>query len=129
MYHENHPDDTVHFGYCGDISQGLANEKGEVIEQNEDYFLAAIPHLYEFHFKNTDCIFHETFGFEPENVKRGIVSVERVRAILLQNQDRLPVKVIIGYLGLLGPKIGRDYTDLQLGRMLHIFTVYQKGIC
>jgi ribulose-phosphate 3-epimerase len=125
-YHEKYPDETVRFGFCADISHGWADEKGEVLENNEDYFVAAIPFLHEFHFTNTDRIYNETFGFEPENIDRGIVDVGRVHAILENNRSRLPHQNVIGYLELPGPKMGRDYSDRHLGRMLRDSLKYIK---
>lgn len=117
-YHKKYPEETVNFGICADISHGWVNEKRKVMENNIDYFIAAIPFMYEFHFKNTDRIYHKTFGFEQKNIKKGIINVNEVREILLNNQDRLPVNNIIGYLELPGPKIGRDYTDSLLNGMI-----------
>jgi ribulose-phosphate 3-epimerase len=117
-YHERHPDRTSRYGFCADISHGWVNENMEELQNNEDYFHAAAPYLYEFHFKNTDRIYHETFGFERENLKKGIVDVRKIRSILFQNQDKIPVNPIVGYLELPGPKLGRDYSDIQLDRML-----------
>ncbi len=117
-YHRAHPESTVNFGFCADISHGWANEKKEILQDNISYFVSSLPFLYEFHLKNTDGIYNETFGFEPENIERGIVDAAQVRAILLENHTLLPVNKIIGYLELPGPKLGRDYTDIQLGRML-----------
>lgn len=117
-YHRNHPEDTACFGFCADVSHGWANEKEEVVEDHLSYFVSTFPYLWEFHFKNTDSIFHETFGFEPENISRGIVDVAKVRELLLEKEDLLPHKHLIGYLELPGPKLGRDYSDLRLERML-----------
>jgi len=117
-YHSAHPASTVNFGFCADISHGWANEKKEILQDNVSYFIASLPFLYEFHLKNTDGFYHDTFGFEPENLKRGIVDSAMVRDILLENHALLPVKSVIGYLELPGPKLGRDYTDIHLGRML-----------
>jgi ribulose-phosphate 3-epimerase len=125
-YHERHPDRTVRYGFCADISHGWVNENMEELQNNEDYFTAAAPYLYEFHFKNTDRIYRETFGFEQENLKKGIVDVHRIHSILFHNQDKLPVSPIVGYLELPGPKIGRDYSDIELGRMLRESLRYIK---
>jgi hypothetical protein len=117
-YHHAHPESTVNFGFCADISHGWANEKKEIVQDNISYFISSLPFIYEFHLKNTDGVFHDTFGFEPANIPRGIVDAAQVRTILLDNHALLPVSKIIGYLELPGPKLGRDYTDIQLGRML-----------
>ncbi len=117
-YHRENPENTCAFGFCADVSHGWANEKGEILEDNLSYFAAAFPYLWEFHFKNTDRLFHETFGFEPENLSRGIVDVRAVRDLILENQALIPQKRLIGYLELPGPKLGRDYSDVLLERML-----------
>ena len=74
--------------------------------------------MWEFHFKNTDAIFDATFGFGPEERARGIVDLQRLKALIKGNAGRFPVKEITGYLELNGPKTGRDYTDAHLERML-----------
>lgn len=125
-YHSAHPENTVDFGFCADISHGWANAKKEILQDNISYFISSLPFLYEFHLKNTDGIYHDTFGFEPENIERGIVDAAKVRAILLKNHTLLPVNNIIGYLELPGPKLGRDYSDIQLGRMLRESLRYLK---
>lgn len=117
-YHRKNPETTAQFGFCADVSHGWANEKKEILVDHMTYFAASFPYLWEFHFKNTDQIFHETFGFEPENLSRGIVNVQTVRALILENQSLIPQKHLIGYLELPGPKLGRDYSDILLERML-----------
>jgi len=125
-YHKKYPEETVKFGLCADVSHGWANKRKEVIENNIDYFIAGIPYMYEFHFKNTDRIYYETFGFEPENIDRGIVDVSKIHEILLKHYAELPVAEIVGYLEIPGPKIGRDYTDSLLGRMIRESLRYLK---
>ena len=67
--------------------------------------------MCEFHFKNTDSIFEETFGFCEKERERGIVNLERFREIIFRNRDLWPVEEVVGYLELPGPKFGRDYSD------------------
>ncbi len=117
-YHWENPETTACFGFCADVSHGWANEKQEIVEDPLEYFVATFPYLWEFHFKNTDAVFHETFGFEPENLSRGIVEVGKIRKIFEEKSSLLPQKRVIGYLEIPGPKLGRDYSDPLLGRML-----------
>lgn len=117
-YHRENPQSTCAFGFCADVSHGWADEEEKVLEDNLSYFAATFPYLWEFHFKNTDHLFHETFGFEPENLSRGIVDARRIRTLILENQALIPQKHLVGYLELPGPKLGRDYSDKLLGRML-----------
>ncbi len=117
-YHHTHPSTTAGFGYCSDISHGWVDEKKHIIEDNLTYFQASFPYLYEFHFKNTDDIYNKTFGFEPENRDQGIIDVGQIRDLLVNGRHRLSRQHIIGYLEHPGPKLGRDYSDAQLGRLL-----------
>ncbi len=117
-YHHAHEFTTANFGYCGDISHGWADENEQIVEDNLTYFVGSLPYLYEFHFKNTDRIYNQTFGFEPENLERGIIDIRKIRELLIKNRRRLLHKKIIGYLEHPGPKLGRDYTDVKLARML-----------
>ena len=89
-----------------------------MVVDNWRLFEAGIPHTREFHFKNTDDRFDRTFGFSAEERRRGIVDLERFRALIDANERRFPVREIVGYLELPGPKTGRDYTDNLLGPAL-----------
>lgn len=125
-HHHSHSESTTQFGYCSDVSHGWVNEKKEIIENNMHYFTASFPYMYEFHFKNTDMIYNDTFGFEPENLDRGIVDVKEVFSLLMENKEIIPVSPVIGYLELPGPKLGRDYTDILLERMMRESLRYLK---
>jgi ribulose-phosphate 3-epimerase len=107
-------EDTVPVRFCGDISHGVADEQKRVIHDNWDMFELEIPWMWEFHFKNTDSIFNSTFGFGPEEQRRGIVDLHRLKALLEANAARFPTNDVTGYLELPGPKLGRDYTDKLL---------------
>jgi sugar phosphate isomerase/epimerase len=126
QFHLNQPEKTVRFGYCSDVSHGWANQEKIVIENNLDYFIASFPYLYEFHFKNTDSIYNSTFGFELENLERGIIDVKEVYSILMKKQNEIPVTKVIGYLEHPGPKFGRDYSDYLLDRWLRESLKYLK---
>ena len=70
--------------------------------------------MNEFHIKNTDSIFNKTFGFSPEEIKKGCVDLKKLKDIIERNRDKWPVEEVTGYLEHLGPKVGRDYTDCKL---------------
>jgi sugar phosphate isomerase/epimerase len=117
-FHAADPAGTVPMRFCADISHGLADRDRRVVVDNWRLFEAGIPHTHEFHFKNTDDRFDRTFGFSAEERARGIVDLPRFKALIDANADRFPVRGIVGYLELPGPKTGRDYTDGLLGPAL-----------
>lgn len=106
------------FGYCVDISHGVADSSGQVSAGSQSLVRAALPWLRELHLKNTDARFEHTFGFTPAEVARGRVDVAGIREFLLENATELPVSRLNGYLEIGGPKLGRDYSDPQLENML-----------
>jgi sugar phosphate isomerase/epimerase len=116
--HAADPEGTVPLLLCGDISHGVADPDGRVLHDNWSLFELAVPWMREFHFKNTDAIFNSTFGFSPEERARGIVDLERLRALIAANAARFPAGELTGYLEIGGPKVGRDYTDRHLERDL-----------
>jgi ribulose-phosphate 3-epimerase len=113
--HRQCPDATVPVYLCGDISHGIADAQRRVVHGNLELFEFSIPWMAEFHFKNTDAIFNSTFGFSPEEQTRGIVDLRQVRAVIERNAGAWPVKEVVGYLEIGGPKVGRDYSDPELG--------------
>lgn len=117
-YHARHPDTTVPVYLCGDISHGVADADGKVVHGNVELFEYEIPWMSEFHFKNTDAIYNSTFGFSPEECENGIVDLQQIRQICTDHADRWPVDEVVGYLEIMGPKIGRDYTDPHLATAL-----------
>jgi hypothetical protein len=116
--HAASPATTVPFFFCGDITHGVADRDGKVVHDNWSLFQTAIPWMCEFHFKNTDAIFNSTFGFGPEERKKGIVDLARLAGMIGDNAARFPVTEITGYLEIGGPKVGRDYSDPHLGKAL-----------
>jgi len=116
--HASHPDETVPTYLCGDISHGLCDAEKNVIFSNTDLFAAAIPMMNEFHFKNTDAIFSSTFGFNEEERRKGIVDLPSLKVLCDKHSDQWPVSDVVGYLEIMGPKIGRDYSDPHLGHEL-----------
>jgi len=116
--HAADPAGTVPVRFCADISHGLADRERRVVVDNWRLFEAGIPHTHEFHFKNTDDRFDRTFGFSAEERARGIVDLARFKTLIDANERRFPVREIVGYLELPGPKTGRDYTDNLLGPAL-----------
>jgi len=117
-YHCSHADSTVPVYLCGDISHGIADAQCNVVHGNVELFEFSLPWMAEFHFKNTDALFNSTFGFSPEEKKRGIVDLAQIRTVIERNAQCVPVKELVGYLEISGPKIGRDYSDPQLGAQL-----------
>jgi ribulose-phosphate 3-epimerase len=117
-FHAANPDTTVPLLLCGDITHGVVDSEGKVIHDNWSLFEQEIPWMWEFHFKNTDGIFNATFGFSGEERERGIVDLSRLKRLIDANAERFPAPLVVGYLELGGPKLGRDYADRHLERML-----------
>ncbi len=117
-YHEAHQDSTVPTFLCGDISHGVADENGKVLYDNFYLFEYGIPYMAEFHFKNTDAMFNSTFGFSPQETAKGIVDVKRLVDTVKKNTASWPVEEVVGYFETSGPKLGRDYTDRELRKVL-----------
>ncbi|MDF3059485.1 MAG: ribulose-phosphate 3-epimerase [Rariglobus sp.] len=116
--HAANPATTVPTYLCGDISHGLADINKQIIHSNTELFIAGIPMMNEFHFKNTDAIYGSTFGFNPEEKQKGIVDLVAFKTLCDRHADQWPVDDVVGYLEIMGPKIGRDYSDPHLGTEL-----------
>lgn len=127
-YWRKHRDTAARFGFCADVSHGWVDRNGILREHHLSLFAATFPYLHEFHWKNTDALYHETFGFEPENRERGVVNPQEIRLLLERHHHVLPERRIIGYLELPGPKLGRDYSDPLLERMLRESLRYLKEV-
>ena len=112
--HAAHPGETVPTWLCGDISHGLCDAERNVLFSNLDLFVAGLPMMCEFHFKNTDDIFSSTFGFNVDEQKRGTVDLAAFKALCDRHAKDWPVDDVVGYLEIMGPKIGRDYSDPHL---------------
>lgn len=117
-YHLECPGETVDVGYCFDISHGHVDQDRRMLHSNLDLLDTALPYLYELHLKNTDKFLESTFGFSEEERARGVIDVAGVRDYLYANAERLPVRELVGYLEIGGPKLGRDYSDRTLGDAL-----------
>jgi len=117
-WHEGHAEAAVPLRLCGDISHGLADAEGKVTHDNWSLFEMQIPWMRELHFKNTDAIFNSTFGFGPEDRKRGIVDLARLKRVICSHAGGFPCAEVTGYLEIAGPKVGREYSDRHLERML-----------
>ncbi len=131
-WHDSHAGTTVPLQLCGDISHGIADAEGRVVHDNWSLFEMQIPWMREFHFKNTDGIFNSTFGFGPEERNKGIVGLPRLKGLIDRNARRFPCGDVTGYLEIGGPKIGREYSDRHLERMLveslqALTAVFQEG--
>ena len=110
-YHKDHPDNTVPVFLCGDISHGVMDKDFRINYSNLDLFRHGLPYMSEFHFKNTDSLFNNTFGFSDEEIKEGIVDLEVIHEIIKEYRPKIPVNDFVGYLEISGPKTGRDYSD------------------
>ncbi|MGO8702260.1 MAG: sugar phosphate isomerase/epimerase family protein [Candidatus Brocadiia bacterium] len=126
-HHRAHSDKTVPVGFCFDVSHGYADSAGAVRCTPLALLETALPHVVELHLKNTDARFDRTFGFMPEECERGVVNVGEVRRFLLDRQSRLPVDLMVGYVEVPGPKIGRDYTDSGLETALRLSLRHVKA--
>lgn len=126
-YHAQHPDRTASVGYCVDVAHGYRDQEEALVWDNVALFRATLPYLNHVHLKNTDDRFDATFGFTEAERKRGIVQVETFRDLLLAHADLLPVKEVVGYLEVSGPKLGRDYSDHRLEGMLREALRYLRG--
>jgi len=113
--HAAHPAETVPTYLCGDISHGLCDANRKTIFSHLDLFIAGLPMMCEFHFKNTDAYYGSTFGFNAEEQKRGIVDLAEIKRLCERHAKEWPVDDVVGYLEIMGPKIGRDYSDPLLG--------------
>jgi ribulose-phosphate 3-epimerase len=126
-YHSEHADDTSPVGYCFDVSHGYVDSARRLRHTNEELLQAALPYVTEMHLKNTDAWLESTFGFGEGERSKGIIDIPAIRECLIRNGDRLPVKELIGYLEIGGPKVGRDYSDCQLESMLRDSLHYLKA--
>ncbi|MBC7217713.1 MAG: hypothetical protein H5U36_06115 [Candidatus Caldatribacterium sp.] len=128
LYWQRHKDSAARFGFCADVSHGWVDETGNLREHHLSLFVATFPYLHEFHWKNTDAMYHETFGFERENRNRGIIDAREILSLLGKYSYLLPEERLVGYLELPGPKLGRDYSDRLLGPMLRESLRYLKQV-
>lgn len=117
LYQEN-PQKLVPVYLCGDVSHGLADIEQRVVHTNLDLFVHGIPKMAEFHFKNTDAAYGQTFGFSTDEQRRGIIDLSQILKICTDHEGKWPVDDIVGYLEIGGPKLGRDYSDPLLGGQL-----------
>lgn len=116
--HAADPESTVPVYLCSDISHGLCDAGKKIVRSNVEMFAECLPMACEFHIKNTDAIYSSTFGFNEEETMRGIVDLAALKAICDRSAAKWPVNDVVGYLEIMGPKIGRDYSDPLLGREL-----------
>ncbi len=116
-YHEAHADTAVP-GYCIDIAHGWAGRDKQVKVDHWGLLEAGLPWCRELHLKNTDALYDKTFGFRDDERAKGVIDVAACRAWLEARCDRLPVKHLVGYLEIAGPKLGRDYSDHELEPLL-----------
>ncbi len=117
-YHANAIEATVPVYLCTDISHGLADRDGKIIHTNVELFEANIRHACEFHIKNTDGTYGSTFAFGAGDSGRGIVDLDALMETVHRREADWPVPLVVGYLEIGGPKLGRDYSDYRLGEQL-----------
>jgi sugar phosphate isomerase/epimerase len=110
-YHRDHPVNTVPVYLCGDISHGIADKNYKITYSNIELFKHGLQYMSEFHFKNTDPIYNNTFGFTEEEMEAGIIDLKNIREIIDKSRSVIPVDEFVGYLEIGGPKVGRDYSD------------------
>lgn len=113
-YHRARPEGTAAPGVCFDVSHGCAGREGAPRHSPLDLLEASIPYVWDLHLKNTDARLERTFGFGEAEASRGVVDLAAVRDRLLAAGDRLPVREVVAYLELPGPKLGRDASDARL---------------
>jgi sugar phosphate isomerase/epimerase len=113
-HHRRESGTTVPVYLCGDISHGFADRDSKTLHGNVELFEYEIPHMCEFHIKNTDAVFGSTFGFGEEERRRGIVQLDELVELVYRRADDWPVPEVVGYLEIGGPKLGRDYSDWRL---------------
>jgi ribulose-phosphate 3-epimerase len=125
-WHTTDPAGLARVGYCADISHGYLSADESICVNHIDLFTAALPWLVEVHLKNTDRRFNSTFGFQPANLETGIVDAAAFRKLIEQNVGSIPVDTLTCYLEIGGPKLGRDYSDIQLEAQLRESIQYLK---
>jgi len=112
------PKNAARVGYCADTSHGYADKDRRVVWSHLELLEGAVPYMEELHLKNSDAIYHSTFGFNDEERATGVIDLQEVVHVLEANADKLPRKEIPAYLELPGPKLGRDYSDAELEAQL-----------
>lgn len=127
-YHEKHPNTTTGVGLCLDVSHGIADESGRTLYSPRDILDAVLPWVTEVHLKNTDEQYRATFGFSPAEREHGIVDVAEVASVLCRRSEELPVRELVGYLEIGGPKLGRDYSDPLLEGQLRESLQYCREV-
>ncbi len=127
-YHLEHPQSTARIGFCCDVAHGYVDAQGRVQFDHLELLEAALPRLVELHLKNTDSQYCSTFGFADEERTRGIVQIEPVRQLVLDRAEQIPVELLVGYLEIGGPKLGRDYSDRLLAEQLRASLQYLRRV-
>lgn len=127
-HHAKHRQTTARVGFCTDVAHGYVDAEGHVQFDHFRLLQSALPHLVELHLKNTDARYCSTFGFGDEERARGIVQIEPLRQLLLDSANRIPVELLVGYLEIGGPKLGRDYSDPLLAEQLRSSLGYLRRV-
>ncbi len=117
-HHAANAGSTARPGFCVDIAHGYADANRQVVHDHFDLMKPGLPWTCEVHLKNTDSSYDSTFGFAESDLSRGIIRMPDVRAFYQDHASSLPVKQLVGYLEIGGPKLGRDYSDPKLDAAL-----------
>lgn len=125
-HHAAHAD-TAAPGYCIDIAHGWAGRDRGIKVDHWGLLEAGLPWCRELHLKNTDALYDKTFGFRADERRKGVIDAAASAAWLRQRADALPVRDLVGYLEIGGPKLGRDYSDHELEPMLRESLQHLRG--
>jgi len=118
-HHAANAKTTARPGFCIDVAHGYADVNRNVVCDHMELMRAALPWTCETHLKNTDASYDSTFGFGAADRARGVIDAVAVRDFYTAHAGELPVRELVGYLEIGGPKLGRDYSDPNLEAMLH----------
>lgn len=125
-YHAAHPD-TAEPGYCIDIAHGWAGRDRAIRIDHWGLLEAGLPWCRELHLKNSDALYDRTFGFGADERRHGVIDPAATAAWLRQHADVVPVRELVGYLEISGPKLGRDHSDHRLEPMLRESLQHLRG--
>jgi ribulose-phosphate 3-epimerase len=127
-WHRRYPHTTARVGFCADIAHGYADRDGRVRCDHLQLLASTLPYLLELHLKNTDAGYCSTLAFGREQRGQGVIEIRPVRELLLSSAAQIPVSMLVGYLEIDGPKLGRDSSDPRLGDHLRSSVRYLKQV-
>jgi ribulose-phosphate 3-epimerase len=117
-HHDANRATTAGVGLCADVSHGYADASGRVVHDHMEMLANGLRYTAELHLNNADASYGSTFGFGPDERERGVVDLSEVAGLLRRRSGELPVRELVGYLEIPGPKLGRDYSDHRLEEAL-----------